>query len=149
MTCILSTTHLAARPFARARSPSRSAVACRELNLRARTSSTNAAEDPQLEGLDPMHAERSFTFQPATALIASFALLVASPTPGTAQTVGVFTVAAAASAVGIAGYDNYKPPLSQQQTAVIQTAQQTARSRKRRSSMPSGPLRRSPKSNPS
>ena len=40
--------------------------------------------------------------------------------------VGVFTVAAAASVVGIAGYDNYKPPLSQQQTAVTQTVQQTA-----------------------
>jgi hypothetical protein len=40
--------------------------------------------------------------------------------------VGVFTVAATASVVGIAGYDNYKPPLSQQQTAVIQTVQQTA-----------------------
>ena len=39
---------------------------------------------------------------------------------------GVFTVAAAASVVGIAGYDNYKPPLSQQQTAVAQTVQQTA-----------------------
>ena len=73
-----------------------------------------------------MHAERSFAFQLATALIASFALLVASPTSGTAQTVGVFTVAAAASVIGIAGYDNYKPPLSQQQTAVIQTVQQTA-----------------------
>ncbi len=40
--------------------------------------------------------------------------------------VGGFTVAAAASVVGIAGYDNYKPPLSQQQTAVTQTVQQTA-----------------------
>ena len=40
--------------------------------------------------------------------------------------VGVFTVAAAASVVGIAGSDNYKPPLSQQQTAVTQTVQQTA-----------------------
>ena len=39
---------------------------------------------------------------------------------------GVFTVAGAASVVGIAGYDNYKPPLSQQQTAVTQTVQQTA-----------------------
>jgi hypothetical protein len=73
-----------------------------------------------------MHLERSFAFQLATAFIASFALLVASPTSGTAQTVGVFTVAAAASVVGIAGYDNYKPPLSQQQTAVAQTVQQTA-----------------------
>ena len=73
-----------------------------------------------------MHAERSFAFQLATAFIASFALLMANPTSGTAQTVGVFTVAAAASVVGIAGFDNYKPPLSQQQTVVIQTAQQTA-----------------------
>ena len=40
--------------------------------------------------------------------------------------VGVFTVAAAASVVGIAGHDNYKPPPSQQQTAVTQTVQQTA-----------------------
>jgi hypothetical protein len=73
-----------------------------------------------------MHAERSFAFQLATAFITSFALLVASPTSGAAQTVGVFTVAAAVSAVGIADYDNYKPPLSQQQTVVIQTAQQAA-----------------------
>jgi hypothetical protein len=73
-----------------------------------------------------MHAERSFALQLGSAFIASFALLVAGPTSGTAQTVGVFTVAAAASVVGIAGYDNYKPPLSQQQTAVTQTAQQTA-----------------------
>ena len=72
-----------------------------------------------------MHAERSLAFQLGTTFIASFALLVASPTFGTAQTVGVFTVATAASVVGIAWYDNYKPPLSQQQTAVIQTAQQT------------------------
>jgi hypothetical protein len=40
--------------------------------------------------------------------------------------VSVFTVAAAASVLGMAGYDNYKPPLSQQQTAVTQTVQQTA-----------------------
>src|SRR5580704_27340 len=73
-----------------------------------------------------MHAERSLAFQLGTTFIASFALLVASPTPGTAQTVGVFTVATAASVVGIAWYDNYKPPLSQQKTAVPQTAQQTA-----------------------
>src|ERR1700733_14646549 len=73
-----------------------------------------------------MHAERSFAFQLATAFITSFALLVARPTSGAAQTVGVFTVATAASVVGIAWYDNYKPPLSQQQTVVIQTAQQTA-----------------------
>jgi len=69
-----------------------------------------------------MRAERSFALQLGSAFIASFALLVAGPTSGTAQTVGVFTVAAAASVVGIAGYDNYKPPLSQQQTAVTHTA---------------------------
>ena len=40
--------------------------------------------------------------------------------------VGVFTVAAAASVLGIAGYGNYKPSLSQQQTALTQTVQQTA-----------------------
>jgi hypothetical protein len=34
-----------------------------------------------------MHAERSFALRLATAFIASFALLVASPTSGTAQTV--------------------------------------------------------------
>jgi len=73
-----------------------------------------------------MHAERSFALQLASASIASFALLVASPTSGTAQTVGVFPVATAASIVGIAGYDNYKLPLSQQQTTVAQTVQQTA-----------------------
>jgi hypothetical protein len=39
---------------------------------------------------------------------------------------GVFTAAAAASVAGIAGYDYYKPPLSQQQTAVTQKVQQTA-----------------------
>ena len=39
---------------------------------------------------------------------------------------GVFTVAAAASVAGMAGYDNHKPPLSQQQTAVAQAAQQSA-----------------------
>ena len=55
-----------------------------------------------------MHAERSFALQLGSALIASFALLVASTTSVTAQTVGVFTVATAASVVGIAGYDNYK-----------------------------------------
>ncbi len=38
--------------------------------------------------------------------------------------VGVFTVAAAASVVGIAGYNNYRFPLFQQQTAVAQTVQQ-------------------------
>ncbi len=73
-----------------------------------------------------MHAERSFALQAASAFIASLALLVASPTSGTAQTFGVFTAATAGSVVGIAGYDNYKPPLSRQQTAVIQTVQQTA-----------------------
>jgi hypothetical protein len=39
--------------------------------------------------------------------------------------VSVFTVAAAASVVGVAHYDNVKPPLSQQQTAATQTVQQT------------------------
>jgi hypothetical protein len=72
-----------------------------------------------------MHAARSFALQLASAFIASFALEVASPTPGTAQTVGVFSVATAASVVGIAGFDNYKPPLSQRQTAVTQMVQQT------------------------
>jgi hypothetical protein len=38
--------------------------------------------------------------------------------------VGVFAAAAAASVVGIAGCDNDKPPLSQQQTGVTQTVQQ-------------------------
>ena len=139
--CILSTTHLDRQTF-RSRpldEPLRvvcanvtyrsadgvnradSVVACPELNLCPRTSSTNAA-NPQLEKLDPMHAERSFALQLASAFIASFALLVASPTSGIAQTV----VAAAASDVGIAGFDDYKPPLSRQQTAVIQMVQQTA-----------------------
>lgn len=40
--------------------------------------------------------------------------------------VSVFPVAAAASVIAIAGYDNYKLPLFQQQTAVTQAAQQAA-----------------------
>ena len=40
--------------------------------------------------------------------------------------VGVFTVAAAASVVGIAGYDNYNPSLSQRPTAVTRMVQQSA-----------------------
>jgi hypothetical protein len=40
--------------------------------------------------------------------------------------VGVSTLAAAASVVGIAGCDNHRLPQSQQQTAVTQTVQQTA-----------------------
>lgn len=41
--------------------------------------------------------------------------------------VGVFTVAAAASVVGIAGYDNYKLPLARQQIQVAQAVQQAVR----------------------
>ncbi len=50
---------------------SESVVKCRELNLRPRISSTNAAKDPQLEGLDPMRAERAFALQLGSAFIAN------------------------------------------------------------------------------